>query len=446
MNSGAHPITDRQQLISYFQSGAKPPEWHRIGLATQRFLLASEDGSYLPYLGPRSLSAFLEALASAGWQPHEEQGRIIGAIREGCVLTLGPGGQLTLVNAPRQNVHEIAHDLENTEKEWATAADSIKARLVTLGYHPTATPSGAPEIPRLDYRVLGETLSKLHPLGAPLHKCVASTAVRLDYADEADMVAKFKVALAFQPIAIALLANSPLLEGIATPYNSYRAFVRQHVDCAASTIYRLVMRGDFSFAAYVDHILAMPFLFTRRRGELLPIKSGDFSTFMQGGLAEMPGERPRQQDWIQHLLTVMTEVRLFPELQLAGADSVPDDLTISLTSFWVGLLYDRGALRDSLSFVRDWTPEDLIELRSLVAEKGLKAPFKGGRLADTAVEAVKLAQQGLRRRAVRQNGGADETRYVEPLFLIAESAQTPADALRMRIQTDGVKAAFRSVM
>lgn len=446
MNADDLPLTSRQQLIDYFQASVQLPEWHRIGLTTQRFLLTAEDGSYLPYHGTRSLTAFLNELINTGWQPHNENGNIIGATRHRTALTFGPGGQLTLISEPRQNVHEIAADYAETEKEWIPLAEKLAARLVTLGYHPTATPHTAPEIPRQYYKILGETMTKLHPLGPAQQKCVASTAVRLNYASEQDMAAKFKVALAFQPIAIALLANSPLLEGIATPYNSYRAHVRRQVDPAASTIYRLVMQPDFSFASYVDHILAMPLLYVYRHGRAVAIESGDFTTFMQGRLQELPGEYPRKEDWVQHLMTVLTEVRLFPELHLSGADSVPQDLTVSLVSFWVGILYDKGALKDSLNFIRDWTADELIELRGLVAEKGLKAPFRNGRLADIAVEAIKFAQQGLRRRAVRLNGGSDETRYVEPLFLTAESAQTPADALRMRIQMDGVKAAFRTVM
>lgn len=445
MNANDHPLTDRQQLIDYFQNGVKLPEWQRIGLATQRFLLNAEDGNYLPYEGTRSLSGFLNHLTAFGWQPHDEHGHIIGVTRKHSALTLGPGGQLTLISTPRQNVHEIAKELTDIDKEWNAVADSMGAHLVALGYHPTATPLGTPNVPRQYYHILSETFGKLNPLGAALQKCIASTAVRLDYTSEEDMAAKFKVALAFQSIAIALLANSSILEGVGTSYNSYRAHVRQQVDPAASTICRLAFRRDFSFAAYVDHILAMPLLFAYRDGKPLAVKQADFPTFMQGHLKELPDDRPRQQDWVQHLMTVMTEVRLFPELHLAGADSVHSDLVVSLVSFWVGILYDRTALNDSLNFIKDWSADDLIELRSIVAEKGLRAPFRGGRLADFAVDAIKLAQQGLRRRAIRLNGGADETRYVEPLFLIAESAQAPADALRMRVQTDGIKAAFRTV-
>lgn len=446
MNNNDHPLTDRQQLIDYFQHGIKLPEWQRIGLATQRFLLHAGDGSLLPYEGEKSLSTFLRALADAGWQPHDENGHIIGVTRERSALTLGPGGQLTLVNTPRQNVHEIAEDLAAIDREWNAVADGMGAHLVTLGYHPTATPIGTPQIPRQYYSILSQTLGQAHPLGLALQNCIASSAVRLDYTSEEDMATKFKIALAFQPIVIALLANSPLVEGIVTQFSSYRAHVRYQADPGNQIIYRLVMRPDFGFSSYVDHILALPLLFVYRNGTPVAVKHADFPTFMQGALKELPDERPRQQDWVQHLMTVMTEVRLFPELHLAGADSVPTDMVVALAALWAGILYDARATNDSLTMIRDWTADEMIALRHAVAEKGLKAPFRGARLADTAVEVIKLAQQGLRRRAIRHNGGADETRYVEPLFIIAESAQSPADALRMRVQSDGIKAAFRTVL
>lgn len=447
MNLTDPPLTNRQQLIDHFQDSVRLPEWQRIGLSAQRFLLAAEDGSFLPYKGTRSLSAFLHQLAdSDGWQLHTEADNIIGVTKDGSAVTLGPGGQITFVNQGRSNLHEIAADLENAEKAWATNAEQLGARIVALGHHPTATARAAPEIPRQYYKILDETLSRKPSLASALQKCVASTAVRFDYASEEDMIKKIKIALALQPIATALLANSPLLEGIATVYHSYRAHVRLQVDPAAKTIYRLVLQPDFSFGSYADHMLAMPLTHVYRSGMASAINSGDFIAFMQGHLAELPDEYPRHQDWVQHLASSITEVRLVPELYLAGADSAPKDLTLALAAFWTGILYDAGALNDSLRFIKDWTAEELIEMRSLVAERGLKTPFRGGRLDEVATEAVKLAQQGLRRRAIRLNGGADETRYVEPLFLIAESAQTPADKLRMLVQTDGIKTALRSVM
>lgn len=53
-----------------------------------------------------------------------------------------------------------------------------------------------------------ERLAKLHPL-----HCMQ---VNLDFGSERDMIDKFRVGLALQPIAQALFANSPFKEGRPT--------------------------------------------------------------------------------------------------------------------------------------------------------------------------------------------------------------------------------------
>ena len=52
--------------------------------------------------------------------------------------------------------------------------------------------------------------------------------MNLDFESEADMVDKFRVSLALQPLATALFANSPFLDGRPSGFKSYRS----HVWCA----------------------------------------------------------------------------------------------------------------------------------------------------------------------------------------------------------------------
>lgn len=54
--------------------------------------------------------------------------------------------------------------------------------------------------------------------------------VNLDYSSENDMVKKLKVSLALQPIATALFANSPFLDGNLTGYKSFRSHIWTDTD------------------------------------------------------------------------------------------------------------------------------------------------------------------------------------------------------------------------
>ena len=66
-------------------------------------------------------------------------------------------------------------------------------------------------------------------------------------------------------------------------------------------------------------------------------------------------------------------------------------------------------------------------LRDGVPKHALKTPFRSGTLRDIAVEALKIAHAGLRRRAKADACGTDESGFIEPLMDIADANETPAE-------------------
>ena len=60
-------------------------------------------------------------------------------------------------------------------------------------------------------------------------------------------------------------------------------------------------------------------------------------------------------------------------------------------------------------------------------KQALKLPFRGGTVRDLAMAALKIAAQGLQRRAVLNSNGADESGFLEPLIEFAEANETPAE-------------------
>ncbi len=60
-------------------------------------------------------------------------------------------------------------------------------------------------------------------------------------------------------------------------------------------------------------------------------------------------------------------------------------------------------------------------------QRALKLPFRGGTVRDLAIEALKIAGQGLARRDRRNASGATEAVFLEPLIEYAQANQTPAE-------------------
>jgi glutamate--cysteine ligase len=251
--------------------------------------------------------------------------------------------------------------------------------------------------------------------------------VNLDFASEADMVRKFRVSLALQPIATALFANSPLVEGKPSGFLSYRSHIWTDTDSDRTGILPFVFEPGMGFERYVDHALDVPMYFVHRDGRYLDASGQSFRDFMAGRLPALPGERPTLSDWADHLTTLFPEVRLKRFLEMRGADAGSWRSLCGLPAFWTGLLYDDTALDAADELVRGWTAEDHAWLRAQVPRTALATPFRGRPLHELAREIVAIAKAGLAVRARIDWDGLDETHYLKRLEQIAGEARTPAE-------------------
>ncbi len=118
---------------------------------------------------------------------------------------------------------------------------------------------------------------------------------------------------------------------------------------------------------------------------------------------------------------------------MRGADGGPADRITALPAFWVGLLYDQGALDAAWDLVKDWSMADRQALRDAAPRLALNAPLPGGRtLRDIAGQVLEIARGGLKARARMDDAGRDETEYLAPLDDIAASGITHAERLLAR--------------
>jgi len=124
------------------------------------------------------------------------------------------------------------------------------------------------------------------------------------------------------------------------------------------------------------------------------------------------------------------EERLKTFLEMRGADGGPWGRICALPAFWVGLLYDQGALDAAWDLVRHWTMAEREELRNSVPALALDAPLPGGgKLRDIAGEVLDIAHAGLTARARTDAGGTNETGFLDPLREVVRSGKVPAQVL-----------------
>jgi glutamate--cysteine ligase len=421
-------LTDKRELTAWLESGCRPKDEWRIGTEHEKFGFCAESCSPLPYEGQRSIRAMLEGMASRfDWEPVREEGLPIALRKDGCSITLEPGGQLELSGELLDNLHETCQEVNSHLAEVRAVAEPLGIGFLGMGFHPTARREDIEWMPKARYVIMRNYMPKVGTLGHDMMKRTCTVQVNLDFSSEADMVAKFRASLALQPIATALFANSPFVEGKPSGFLSYRSQVWTDTDPDRTGMLPWVFESGMGFERYVDWMLDVPMYFVRRDGHYIDASGQSFRDFLAGKLPALPGEQPRLSDWEDHLTTAFPEVRLKRFLEMRGADGGPWRRLCALPAFWVGLLYDEANLAACTDITRDWTLEERQQLREDVARVGLKAEIHGRTVRDLAGELLELAHQGLARRKRFNAAGDHEGGFLNPLDKIVERGTTPAE-------------------
>ncbi|HET8899033.1 MAG TPA: glutamate--cysteine ligase [Rhodanobacteraceae bacterium] len=422
------PITDRQQLVDYVARGEKPRDAWRIGTEHEKFGFYWDNLKPPPYAGERGIRTLLEGIAAAGgWDIHSEHGQPIALSRDGASITLEPAGQLELSGAPLETIHQTCREVACHLKEVRAIAEPLGMGFLGMGFQPKWRRDEMPWMPKGRYAIMREYMPKVGSLGLDMMTRTCTVQVNLDFASEADMVKKFRVALALQPIATALFADSPFTEGQPNGFQSFRSQVWTDTDADRTGMLDFVFEEGFGYERYVDYILDVPMYFSMQQGEPVNLAGRSFRDFLAGTLPELPGVHPTLRDWADHLTTAFPEVRLKQYLEMRGADGGPWARLCALPALWVGLLYDDTALDAAWDLVKDFSLAERHALRDGVPRQALKLPFRHGTVRDLAEQALKIAGDGLTRRARLNPRGADETIFLEPLLEIALANQTPAE-------------------
>ncbi|WP_147112909.1 glutamate--cysteine ligase [Tateyamaria sp. syn59] len=430
--SGGGPIEHHDQLAQYLADGCKPKADWRIGTEHEKFGYCRDTLKPLPYEGDRSIEAVLSALRDRhNWSELREGGKLIGLEKDGANVSLEPGGALELSGAPLETIHETCDEVNSHLREVMDIANEIGVGFIGLGAAPIWTHEEMPLMPKGRYKLMDAYMGKVGTMGRTMMRRTCTVQVNLDFGSEADMVQKMRVAIALQPVAVALFANSPFFEGQPNGHKSWRSRVWRDLDASRTGMVPFVFDDGFGFERWVDYALDVPMYFVYRDGRYIDALGQSFRDFLQGKLPALPGETPLMSDWADHLTTAFPEARVKKFIEMRGADGGPWRRLCALPAFWVGLMYDQGALDAAWDLVKGLDAETRDGLRTAASVDGLQAEVNGVRMHDLAREAVAISHAGLAARARPGAGGMipDETHFLNALQESVETGKTPADEL-----------------
>jgi glutamate--cysteine ligase len=423
-------IESRDQLVASFAAGEKPPERWRIGTEHEKFVYADSDHHAPSYTEEGGIRDLLDALQAYGWKPVEENGNVIAMTGSDGSISLEPAGQFELSGAPLENLHQTCAETGRHLEQVKAIGEKFGIGFLGLGMWPDKTRAELPIMPKGRYAIMLRHMPRVGTMGLDMMLRTCTIQVNLDYQSEADMVRKFRVGLALQPLATALFANSPFTEGKPNGMLSYRSHIWSDTDPARTGMLPFVFEHGFGYDRYTDYALDVPMYFVYREGRYIDAAGLSFRDFLKGELSVLPGETPTLDDWNDHLSTAFPEVRLKSFLEMRGADGGPWGRICALPALWVGLLYDDQALDAAWDLVKHWTIEERQALRDSVPRLGLDAPIAGGRkLRDIAGEVLDISHAGLAARSRLDAGGSNETGFLDPLREVVRSGKVPAEVL-----------------
>jgi len=412
-------IDSKEKIINYFKSGIKEPKNFKIGIEHEKFLFNNSDNKRIDY---SKIKEMFTALLEFGWNPVFEKENIIALNKGGKNITLEPGNQIELSGDKLNHMHEACAESQDYLFELKQVTKKLDIKIVSAGFDPISKLNEIPNNPKQRY----ELMSKDMPLGGELSLDMmyrtCGTQLNIDYRSEEDFIKKFRVANSIVPIAIALFANSSIVEKKNSNYLSYRSKVWQST--SRGGLPKLFFE-NMNFEKYADFVINFPILFIQNKDQYISGRKYIFKDFMEGKIQEIGNRLPTEADLTTHLSTIFTENRVKKYIELRSMDTCGWDCLCAGPAFNIGMLY--GNLDEVHELILKWDINKIINAYLEAPQKGFNTQLMGKDLLYWSSTLLDLSRKGLENRDVLSKKGNNETVFLNHLQKVIDNKTTNAD-------------------
>jgi len=412
-------IDSKEKIINYFKSGIKEPKNFKIGIEHEKFLFNNLDNKRINY---SKIKEMFTALLEFGWNPVFEKENIIALNKGGKNITLEPGNQIELSGDKLNHMHEACAESQDYLFELKQVTKKLDIKIVSAGFDPISKLNEIPKNPKQRY----ELMTKDMPLGGELSLDMmyrtCGTQLNIDYNSEEDFIRKFRVANSIVPIAIALFANSSIVEKKNSNYLSYRSKVWQST--SRGGLPKLFFE-NMNFEKYADFVINFPILFIQNKDQYISGRKYIFKDFMEGKIQEIGNRLPTEADLTTHLSTIFTENRVKKYIELRSMDTCGWDCLCAGPAFNIGMLY--GNLDEVHELISTWDIDKIINAYLEAPQKGFNTQLMGKDLLHWSSTLLDLSRKGLENRDVLSKKGNNETLFLNHLQKVIDNKTTNAD-------------------
>ena len=423
----------KSDLINYFQSSFTDPLYKGIGTEHEKFIFNCGNKKRIEFDGDISIQDLFKFLLNKGWQKGEYNSfnQLISLTKNGANVTLEPGCQLELSGKVFKNVHQTCTESYEHLNELKEYAELKGLCILGLGFDPLSKLDEIKFIPKDRYNIMKNYMPKVGTRGLDMMTRTCTVQANFDYFDDQDLIKKFVFANRIQPIVMALFCNSPFRESKLNGIKSNRIFTWLDTDKERCGIINIFLNKNFSIEEYVDFVLNVKNYFLKINGKHIDTTNYSFLELLNKSTNEksLNEYNLNISDWVNHLSTIFTEVRIKSYIEVRGADAGKWEMICALPAFWTGILYDEDNLNELWEYTNNWQENDILQLYESVPIQGLNSDFMNEKVYIEGKKLLDISTTGLQRRGYLNSTGQDESVHLEKLKRIISEQKTPADVL-----------------
>lgn len=255
----------------------------------------------------------------------------------GSAVTVEPGGAIELSGRPEDSVLTAIEAMRTDQAVLRKTLADEGLGLVFLGTDPLRSPKRIN--PGARYRAMEEFFAagESAEAGAAMMTSTASIQLNVDAGPQTEWAARVRLAHALGPTMIAITANSPMLGGEFTGWQSSRQRVWGQMDSARCGPI-LGASGDDPGTDWARYALKAPVMMVHNPQAVPLTHYVSFADWADGS-AQLCGRRPSLADLDYHLTTLFPPVRPRRWLEIRYLDSTP-------AQYWPAIVFTLTTLLD----------------------------------------------------------------------------------------------------
>ena len=144
-------------IVDYLKRQEKSEDNLNLGAEYEYLIVDRKDYKTVSYYGEKGIEYIFKKLVEQGWQPQMEGDHVLGATKDGMVVTTEPGGQFEYSNTYKETIQELEKCYLGFLESFLPILDDLGYDALGIGYHPVTKIDEIKLLPKSRYDAIKPT-------------------------------------------------------------------------------------------------------------------------------------------------------------------------------------------------------------------------------------------------------------------------------------------------